>query len=339
MALRSTRRSMRIAIPAVAAALLLAGLTPPLVAGAEEPAPPVVATPEAPVGPGLPEVATPHSAPPADPTTESWTPTTHAVTKDGETTLALYAQPAFKRTAAGWTKVDPAITLGAGASPFEALGLVNPVHFGATADALVTIDTLAGPVVMGLDGATVGVPTLKDGVLTYAGVFPGVDLLLSTAGGRLSKQLVLEDAGARESFRFTIADAEHTLGRPTEGKNESWAFPTATAFGTGLELPAPAAWEQTDDSAMALPGAAHQRVTASTQGYSVALSLDPLWAQSASFPVVLDPAIEWTDDGWYDDSGLAVGFGPTSATACDGDPCQLADPVSGSVLVGIRPLG
>ncbi|MEP7765667.1 DUF6531 domain-containing protein [Sanguibacter sp. 25GB23B1] len=277
---------------------------------------------------------TPTSAPVEEARVESWTPSSHSVTENGETTLDLFPQPAFKRTSDGWSAVDPTITAGAGAYPFEALGLVNPVHFGSDAAALVTIDTTSGPIAFGLEGATVTAPTLDSGVVTYAEVFPGVDLEFRTEGGRVGKHLVIHDGSSPQSFRFVIADPGHTLGDPVEGNAESWDFPSAVAFGTGISLPAPAAWSAADQSATGLPGSSHQEVSVVPDGYAVDLSLDPLWAAGAEFPVVLDPAIEWTDEYWTQDDGLSLAFAPTGATTCDGGPCQLADPVEGRMWVG-----
>lgn len=277
---------------------------------------------------------TPTSAPVEDARIESWTPRSHSVTENGETTLNLFPQPAFKQTADGWSAVDPTITAGAGAYPYEALGLVNPVHFGLDAASLLTIDTTNGPIAFGLEGASVTAPTLDAGVVTYADVFPGVDLEFRTEGGRVGKHLVIEDSSSRQAFRFVIADPEHTLGDPTEGNAESWDFPSAVAFGTGISLPSPAAWSAADQPATGLPGTSHQDVSVITEGYAVDLSLDPLWAAGTEFPVVLDPAIEWTDEVWREDEGLSLAFAPTGATTCDGGPCQLADPVEGGMWVG-----
>jgi len=256
-------------------------------------------------------------------TIESWTPSTHSVTKDGKTTLDLFAQPEFKQDSKGWSAVDPTITAGKGTFPFEALGLANPVHFGRSADALVTIDTVNGPVVFGLDGANINAPTLSKGVVTYKGVFPGVDLEFRTEGGRVSKHLVLADSTTKSAFRFTITDPGHTLGDPVEGANESWTFPASVAFGTGIALPAPAAWAKVDGGG--LPGSAHQKVSTTTHGYAIDLSVDPLWAQTASYPLVLDPAIVWTDEAW----ALTAAFAPTGATDCGTGPCPLAHPLTG----------
>lgn len=213
------------------------------------------------------------------------------------------------------------------------MGLANPVHFGTSAGALVTIDTVNGPVVFGLEGANVNTPTLNKGVITYADVFPGVDLEFRTEGGRLGKHLVLANENAKSEFRFTITDPEHSLGDPVEGENESWAFPAAVAFGTGIELPAPAAWAKANTSG-GLPGSAHQSVAVTAQGYAIDLSVDPLWAETASYPLVLDPAVHWTDEIWTDGDGLVVGFAPTGATDCDGGPCNLAGPVDGFLTIG-----
>jgi RHS repeat-associated protein len=274
----------------------------------------------------------------ASPPIESWSPTSHAVTVDGVTTLELFGEPEFKRTSEGWTAVDEAITEGTGTYPFEALGLVNPVHFGSTAATLMTIDTLDGPVTFGLAEASGAAPVLDKGVLTYPQVFPGVDLQLSTAGGQIAKQLILADSSVRQSFEFTISTDDHSLGDPVKGQNESWSFPAATAFGTGIELPSPAAWSQGTDTVTVLPGTAHQEVRTTASGYAVDLSLDPLWAEDADFPVVLDPAVGWTDDLWYADAGLAVAFAPEGETTCDGQPCELAEPMlgmyGGRTLVG-----
>ncbi|MGV8972818.1 MAG: RHS repeat-associated core domain-containing protein [Rhodoglobus sp.] len=265
---------------------------------------------------------------------ESWTPSTHSVTDDGETTLDVFAQPAFKRVAAGWTPISSTITAGTGQFPFEALGLANPVHFGTTAEALLTLDTASGSVAFGLAGANVTTPTLHKGVITYADVFAGVDLEFRTNGDRVGKHLVLADENAQQAFTFTINDATHSLGDPTEGAGEAWSFESSIAFGTGLELPSPVAWAQTAEIAVGLPGSAHQDVSVNAGGYSILLTVDPLWVESATFPVVLDPAVQWTDETWHDDDGLDVAFGPIGNTVCDGGPCQLADPLEGQVAIG-----
>ncbi|NLF05214.1 MAG: hypothetical protein GX593_09490, partial [Actinomycetales bacterium] len=189
--------------------------------------------------------------------------------------------------------IETAIVPGQGDFAFEAPGLVNPVRFGRTAESLVTIDTVAGPLVFGLQGATLSEPVLEDGVVRYAQVFTGVDLEFRTDDGRLGKHFVLADAKARQDFRLTIHDPEHTLGEPSRDEGGAWQFENWVAYGTGLELPAPAAWTQTGDRVVGLPGSAHQEVTVTSTGYEVRLELDRAWADEAEFPVVLDPAVEW----------------------------------------------
>jgi hypothetical protein len=195
----------------------------PAVAEPQVPVPPTAAAaPSAAVaGEEAPAPETPTSEPVAVAPIESWTPASHSVTVDGETTLDLFAQPVFKRSIDGWSSIDSTITVGSGDYPFEALGLANPVHFGVSADALVTIDTVSGPVMFGLPGATVNAPTLADGVVTYPDVFPGVDLEFRTEGGRIGKHVVLADPQAKSDFEFTITDPGHTLGDPVEGADES----------------------------------------------------------------------------------------------------------------------
>ena len=89
--------------------------------------------------------------------------------QNGETTLDLFAQPVFKRNADGWSSIDSTITAGTGELPVRGSGPGEPGALWTTADALVTIDTVSGPVMFGLQGATVNAPTLTDGVVTYAG--------------------------------------------------------------------------------------------------------------------------------------------------------------------------
>ncbi|WP_203748848.1 RHS repeat-associated core domain-containing protein [Cellulomonas chitinilytica] len=267
---------------------------------------------------------------------ESWTPTTHTVSEHGRTKVDIFADPVFKRDSAGWTSVDETITAGGGRYPFEALGLINPVHFGTSADALVVLDTARGPVSIGLKGAHVEPPTLAEQVVTYANVFPGVDLEFRTDGGRVGKHLVIADAAASRTFTFSIADPGHLLGTPTKRDDESWVFDEPIAFDTLLQLPAPAAWSTTDAGAPT-DGTAHQQVTRTRQGYDVELTLDARWSAGAAFPVVLDPAVEWvepTDERWFDGEGLQVAFGPSGATDCSGSPCRLAAPVDGVTKIG-----
>jgi len=316
-------------IASVAIIALSLGAVTPGAAFAASPSSKPTPTAAAPVGtvPGAesPAEQTPTSPPVPAPRIESWTPTSHSLTIDGKTTLDLFAQPAFKRGADGWTAIDATITAGSGEFPFQALGLANPVRFGMSADALMTINTLGGPLAFGLEGATVNPPTLSEGVVTYPGVFPGVDLEFDTDGGRVGKHLVLANERAQSDFEFSITDPQHTLGTPTKGANEAWTFSAQVGFATGIELPAPAAWTQAEKGP-GLPGSAHQDVSVTETGYAIDLSVDQLWAESATYPLVLDPAVQWTDQTWIDDDGLAVAFAPTGAADCEGGPCQLADP-------------
>jgi RHS repeat-associated protein len=326
-------------IATVAVIALSLGTVTPGPAFAESPSSRPTPTASAPVGtvPGAksPAEPTPTSPPVPAPRMESWTPTSHSWTADGETTLDMFAQPAFKRGADGWTAIDSTITAGTDEYPFQALGLANPVHFGIGAEDLMTIDTVGGPLVFGLEGATVNPPTLSEGVVTYSGVFPGVDLEFDTEGERVGKHLVLADDQARSEFKFSITDPQHTLGTPTKDASEAWSFSAQVGFATGIALPAPAAWTQADKGP-GLPGSAHQDVTVTEAGYAIDLSVDPLWAESAAYPLVLDPAVQWTDETWVDDDGLAVAFAPTGENDCIGGhgPCQLVDPIDGRVIVG-----
>lgn len=273
------------------------------------------------------------SEPAPEATSQSWTPASHSVTQDGQTTLDLFAQPQFRRTAAGWEAIDDTITAAAAPYAFEAVGLATPVHFGTSASSLVTLDTVNGPLVLGLTGASVTTPTLIDQVVTYVDVFPGVDLEFRTEGGRLGKHLVLADEHAKSSFQFTITDPTHTLGEVSQGLDESWQFSAAVGFGTGMQLAAPAAWNK-EAPESGFTGSAHQQVERTDDGYAISLSLDAEWARDADYPVVLDPAVEWTDQIWTDDNGLSVAFAPTGTGRCDGGPCTLADPVDGLIQLG-----
>jgi len=331
--------SLRLGLAGIAVAAVMAlalGTATPGPAYAKPSAPSASSPAPAPVGSapgGLEPKPTPKSSPVAAARNESWTPTSHSLTADGKTTLDLFAQPVFKRGTDGWKTIDSSISVGSDSFPFEALGLANPVHFGSSASALIKIDTVSGPVLFGLEGATINPPKLNEGVITYSSIFPGVDLEFRTEGGRIGKRLILANKSARSKFRFTIADPDHILGKPKKREADAWTFSAQVAFATGIELPSPAAWTESDKGP-GLPGSAHQKVAMTSPGYSIDLSVDRLWAKTARYPLALDPAVEWTDETWTDDAGLAVAFGPTGATDCDGEPCQLADPVDGRVAVG-----
>lgn len=329
------------AVVAVVATTFSVGLAPATTVSGDkgEPTPSVVDMPQGTVaGTDVEMLTTPVSPAVETARIESWTPSSYSVTEDGQTTLDLFSRPEFKREADGWVRIDSTITKGSKKYPFEALGLANPVRFGASADELVTIETVNGPIVFGLKGATMNAPTLNKGVVTYADVFEGVDLEFRTDGGRLGKHLVLANEDSPTQFQFTITDPEHWLGDPTEGEYQAWSFSKAVAFGTGITLPSPAAWSQKTEDA-GLPGSADQHVELTADGYEINLSVNALWAETAQYPLVLDPAVEWIDDIWTYDNGIASAFAPIGATDCDGEPCPLVDPIDGVLWTGTAPVG
>lgn len=329
---RSRAASSRVAACAAAMAVLISSLVVPAQAQTD-PVPPTPPVTSLPAQPQPPSPATPQI--PEELFIESWTPTTHT-TSDGETTtVEVFAQPAFKRSAEGWAPVDPTITAGTDEWAFDALGLVNPVHFGRTAERLMAIDGVGGEIVFALPGAQVSAPTIgADGAVVYSGIFPGVDLELRTDGGRLGKRFILADPSAQQSFEFQVSDPAGVLGEPVADDDESWSFTSNVAFDSWLSLPAPEAWSVSEDGGDGIAGSAHQAVHEIDGGYEITLSLDSDWAATSQFPVVLDPAIEWGNETWTDEVELEVAFAPIGSTTCGGGPCLLADPVDGQTIIG-----
>ncbi|MHA3946548.1 DUF6531 domain-containing protein [Cellulomonas bogoriensis] len=258
------------------------------------------------------------------------------MSSDGETTTTeIFAQPAFRLGEDGWVEVDATIEAGSGEYPFEAPGLVNPVRFGTSASALVTIETLEGSVSLGLPDAAVSAPTLGEtgSTVTYSEVYPGVDLTFSTATGRLGVQVALAGPDARRDFEFVLDDVDGVLGEAVEDEAGGLSFDGHVAFGTGLRISAPSAW-----ASGPAPGAEVVSETGRPAGqgpdHRLDLSLNLDGFDEVEFPVVLDQAIEWTDEVWEYGLGLEVAYAPVGEAACGGGPCPLVAPSEPWVPIG-----
>ena len=270
---------------------------------------------------------------PSVPLVQTFTPVSRATQQaNGKTKVELFSRPAFRRTAAGWKPVSGKITTAKGAFPVRAAEAVRPVWFGTSADALVQIRLPQGAATFSLPGARIKAPKVTQGkgnhFVTYRDVAADTDLSYDVHGSQVKEKLILKSPKAPTSFTFHLSDRDGLLGAPTRGAYGSYTFANPVADGTTLGIAAPQAWEQ--DRPVALPGSAHQQVTPSGDGYDITLRVDKSWMKGKTFPIVLDPTLEYT----YSDGTLASAYAPIGATACNGDPCTLSSTEYGDYVLG-----
>ena len=201
----------------------------------------------------------------------------------------------YQRTTSGWRPLSAAVTAGDSTHPLAAKSGWAPVLFGHTAADVLDVTLPGGDLTLGLPGGHISAPVHDGADVVYPDVAAATDLRYTPAAASVKEELVLRSSAAPHSFTFHLADPRHLLGRPTETTGEGWVFSNPAASGEQVLLPAPKAWSTAPGAASPQPGTptAHQRVTASGDGWDVTLSLDSAWAAGQQFPIVLDPSISY----------------------------------------------
>lgn len=275
----------------------------------------------------------------AEPRVEQWTPISHTWVDDqGKAQTELFASPHYRRTEQGWESLSGAVEQRKDKRfPWSAGNVAVPTQFGAGGSEVMRLSLPRGEVTMSLQGAkglTPGVEQVDGdrGQIAYVDALPGVDLGYVTSASGVKEALRIKAASAQRSFTFTIEDPEHLLGEPTRGDDESYRFSGSVGDGLAMSFGAPMAWSEAPASSQGQSGiaTAHQLVTQTPAGYEVRLWLDPDWAKTQQFPVVLDPSISYN---WHSGT-MGTAYAPTDKLAgCSGDYCPLASSSDGAMFV------
>lgn len=169
-------------------------------------------------------------------------------------------------------------------------------HFkGTPAEGFVRLDVAGQAFTLSLDA--VGSPGgVVDGAeVTYAGAFPGVDLQYEVLPAGVKETVVLRNAAAPTSYRFTLSPPQ---GLPLEAQyrpDGSWEFITPTSDGPLFVLGAPWAAESGPDGRPVPDARPHASVEVTPSGgaFSIILKVNQDWLAEPgrSFPVFLDPTL------------------------------------------------
>ena len=265
-----------------------------------------------------------------------FTPTSKAVQQaGGKTRVEFFSQPRFGRTKSGWQELSGALTPGTGVVAVKADHTARPIWFGSNAANLLQIRLPQGNPTFSLPGARIGKPEVAQAkgnhFLTYSDIATDTDLVYDVHGPQVKEKLILKSAAAPTQFTFHLADPKKLLGAPTRTAFDGYRFSQEIAEGIHLELASPQAWQQ--GHPVGLPGTAHQKLTPSGDGYDITLSVDSRWMRGKTFPMVLDPTLNYT----YWDATLSSASAPIGATACSGSPCPLSSTEYGDYTVANDP--
>lgn len=128
---------------------------------------------------------------------------------DGTWMLKAYSAPVHYQDASGaWQNIDDTITGDTSDAGYTYGNAANSwhVHFARTAGGpkLIHVTYPDLNVAETLDGAASSAAATSGAVVTYAAVFPGVDLEYQVLNARLEEMLLLHDAQGPASYSFTF---------------------------------------------------------------------------------------------------------------------------------------
>lgn len=234
--------------------------------------------------------------------------------------MQIYAAPQYRRTPSGWAVVDPSLVATTNPSvPVTAPGALRPISFGASAAQLVQVNLDGGVVTFSAPGLSVGAPTVNGNTVTYHDVAPEADLTYSVSNGAMKEAFHLRSANAPTQFTFTIADPGNALGGVERESDGSYRFRSRIDGEASIVVPPAVAYEEPaapKEPAAVSAGSAHLAVTPTTGGYSVTESVDPAWLQGKTFPVVLDPTIQFPDANSTLVDGYTASDGACGSVSC-----------------------
>ena len=121
---------------------------------------------------------------------------------------------------------------------------------------------------------------------TYAGALPGVDVRYDVEGGAVKESLVLADANAASSFRWTVKTSSGVTAARTAAGEIAFSEGGERVFAPWMKDSAPAP-ARSSKVAMALEPV--------QGGYELVLAADRAWLQAPEreFPMVVDPTVSY----------------------------------------------
>jgi RHS repeat-associated protein len=230
---------------------------------------------------------------------ESWTATSHSKQNpDGSVTTDLYSGPAFRHTAAGWSKIDPTVKPATdGQHAASAEGVTRPIRFGQSASDIVDLALDGGPVTLSASSLNIGKPEVASDGVRYLNVATDTDLEYQVTGDGVKESLLLKSSQAPTSFTFRLADPSGQLHGGKGQSDGSFRFGARFDSSLALDLLPAFAYSAADHGAAhgRDPKSAHLSATSAGNGYDVTVSVDPTWAQGKAFPLVLDPTMAFNE--------------------------------------------
>ena len=230
---------------------------------------------------------------------DTWTPFSHAHrNNNGTSTVDLHVDPTYRKSNGSWTKIDPSVhSTGKPAQPLSAENGLWPVRFGVANTDIVELELDNGPVSLSNAGLSIAAPSGNADGATYAGVAPGADLRYRVTSSGVSEELVLNSANAPTSFTFHLADPHRQRGTLTSAPDGGYVFSTIFDGAVQLEIAPASAYQPVSGVRPVVPdrGSAHLSVVAAGDGFDIAESVDAAWLAGKSFPVILDPTLNFND--------------------------------------------
>lgn len=176
-------------------------------------------------------------------------------------------------------------------------GAMVPTSFGRNGGPAVMFDVDGHEVRLSAPGLALGEPEVRETVVTYREVAPGVDLRYLVEGDGVKELLVLKDKSAPRSFRFHLADPDGVLGEPV--RQEDGRLEWSGSEGSDKQVVIPPAYAYASDGegrvdparAQPSPGNASLGQERVAGGWDLVLSVDEEWASGQTGPVTLDPSI------------------------------------------------
>jgi len=227
-------------------------------------------------------------------------------------TRQIYSQPAFRRSGSTWVPIDPRVAATSGTQlAATAAGGVKPIHFGSDSGQLIQLDLDGGPVTLSAAGLTVSAPSLSGNQVLYASVATDTDLQYRTLPAGVKEELILKSPASPTTYMFHLADPSGQLGAVQQQPDGSWRF-SVKVDGLWVELAPAFAYKKPTTGLPAIDrSSAHLSVVKVGNGFDITISVDPAWLVGKSFPIVLDPSLNFnsgsnTGVDYYKPSGAVA---------------------------------
>jgi hypothetical protein len=232
-------------------------------------------------------------------------PTTQVVAlPNGDMQLTSNTVPVRVKTSAGWVPTDSTLKV-APDGLLEPTATNTPIEISSGGSGILAkVQTSTGKWLS--ESSPFGVlprPTVDGATATYAGVLPGVDLVLTATAVGMSEVLVVKNAAAAanpalKSVNFTLSGG----GLKAEAGGRSVA---SAADGSTITSDAPTWWDSSNGSTAGGPvgDSMPEPVTQTDSGSAVQLAVGSAASTSGiTYPAYIDP--DWTgvlQDYWYVD--------------------------------------